>query len=1163
MSLKDQDWDFVYESRFDESNTLAQKFHEPLLKNSVRYDRLTGYLTLPSIAESLKGTEYVMNSDTKIRLVVSTDLKKSEVEGLFQGDTSLTDKQEKQLSVISELMEKGRLEIKVAVPSNESSKGIFHAKVGIATDKDGSRISFEGSINETEHAWKYNYERFKIHRSWIKGEEKYAEADGKTFEKIWNNNHEALDVIEVSDAVEEDILRFTPSDEEELKENLEDLKDENKPELNEAYTAEIMDNYSGLPNISDFSESTFSVDLWPHQKVVSKTLIETYPENIILSDEVGLGKTIEIGSALSKLIDSNQAKNILLLVPGSLAKQWQREMWSKFNIYSLRYGRDRSNNRAFFNPMGETISRVGGLSEDTWSDTPIGKIQKNFNLDYNVFVVSWHTAKKDGNRSLVLPRNSSFDWDAVVVDEAHRARSRQDDPNQLHNLLSEIQDNTTSLYPVTATPMQTHISDAYDLFRLCDLPDSWDKSDRFAKFYEVRERIESTLEESDNRDIQSLINCIDEVTQEDFKQFLKMIRDYVGMHPEYYDSVIERRCSDLSLQNKNLIQKMLGESDSMFDEIETKLGDLMTADTEVLDCIIRVAEATNPVESRMFRNTRKILRMTSQAGIIDRNIPQREVTNTKIELDEMKDLYEKIKSDYIDQMKEIADRELSGGEKQRYNFMLNIYRQRLTSSTEAVVESLRKRRRKLENNLSDEQQEFSYSEQQLKSMAQRGDIPEYAPTKRIMRKELEQINTLSEEASRVLNENEDPKMRRLHRDLRDLSRKKRDSVLVFSKYEDTIDSIKDSLTPENEKIGIYTGQKAQFYDPSTRGFKNTSRGDVKGMFKEGEIQILLCTDAASEGLNLQSCGTLINYDLPWNPMNVEQRIGRIDRIGQDNNRIQIINYGYKDSIDMKVYQRLEKRINMFEDVVGRLRPVLDGVEKKISRAYDKEGDSEEVAESIANDVSQKKENVEKEMRIMTTEVKSQNKMEIIRRSSLEGWDISEKEILESINKGNDKSNRFLSRESIEYFFLNSSLVREEGFKFNEIEVGGSEHKFYEMQMTDNIPSWLKSTQEEQSVQSLGGNQSIVITFDPKAKADYPSSRLLLPRDPIYSYVINSISTDTDMQFNTENVRNREIAVPYTQSNIKIPKSGTIPSEEESEIILQQYLEDIDDSNKVM
>ena len=102
----------------------------------------------------------------------------------------------------------------------------------------------------------------------------------------------------------------------------------------------------------------------------------------------------------------------------------------------------------------------------------------------------------------------------------------------------------------------------------------------------------------------------------------------------------------------------------------------------------------------------------------------------------------------------------------------------------------------------------------------------------------------------------------------------------------------------------------------------TSKEWVKEQFRDGEIAILLCTESASEGLNLQTCGMLANYDMPWNPMRVEQRIGRIDRIGQTYPEVWISNYFYEDSIEVKVYRALEDRIQWFEDVVGALQPIL-------------------------------------------------------------------------------------------------------------------------------------------------------------------------------------------------------------------------------------------------
>jgi hypothetical protein len=102
----------------------------------------------------------------------------------------------------------------------------------------------------------------------------------------------------------------------------------------------------------------------------------------------------------------------------------------------------------------------------------------------------------------------------------------------------------------------------------------------------------------------------------------------------------------------------------------------------------------------------------------------------------------------------------------------------------------------------------------------------------------------------------------------------------------------------------------------------TTKEAVKADFREGKIRILIGTESASEGLNLQTCGVLINYDMPWNPMRVEQRIGRIDRIGQEYPVVWISNYFYRDTIEDQIYQRLADRIDWFEVVVGDLQPIL-------------------------------------------------------------------------------------------------------------------------------------------------------------------------------------------------------------------------------------------------
>lgn len=95
------------------------------------------------------------------------------------------------------------------------------------------------------------------------------------------------------------------------------------------------------------------------------------------------------------------------------------------------------------------------------------------------------------------------------------------------------------------------------------------------------------------------------------------------------------------------------------------------------------------------------------------------------------------------------------------------------------------------------------------------------------------------------------------------------------------------------------------------------------------VKILLCTDAAAEGLNFQFCGALVNYDMPWNPMRVEQRIGRIDRLGQDFETIRIVNLHYEDTVETDVYVALRKRIQLFSKFVGKLQPILAKVPQQI------------------------------------------------------------------------------------------------------------------------------------------------------------------------------------------------------------------------------------------
>ncbi|HEY5174769.1 MAG TPA: helicase-related protein [Terriglobales bacterium] len=150
--------------------------------------------------------------------------------------------------------------------------------------------------------------------------------------------------------------------------------------------------------------------------------------------------------------------------------------------------------------------------------------------------------------------------------------------------------------------------------------------------------------------------------------------------------------------------------------------------------------------------------------------------------------------------------------------------------------------------------------------------------------------------------------------------------IIFSQYFDSVWWLANLLSAElpAELIGIYAGsQKSGVIQHGEYARKD--REDLKAMVRRHEIRLLLGTDAASEGLNLQSLGTLINLDLPWNPTRLEQRKGRIQRIGQLRDTVYVYNMRYKDSVEDRVHQLLSSRLQSIYQLFGQIPDVLEDV----------------------------------------------------------------------------------------------------------------------------------------------------------------------------------------------------------------------------------------------
>ena len=177
---------------------------------------------------------------------------------------------------------------------------------------------------------------------------------------------------------------------------------------------------------------------------------------------------------------------------------------------------------------------------------------------------------------------------------------------------------------------------------------------------------------------------------------------------------------------------------------------------------------------------------------------------------------------------------------------------------------------------------------------------------------------------------DESKMDRLHKYIDASFKAGHDTVLIFTQYADTMNYVVDQLsTAYGSRVMSYSGSGGRRRHPETGEWIDVTKKETKRLFQEGnEIKILVGTDALSEGLNLQTCGRLINYDMPWNFMRVEQRIGRLDRIN-GKPIVEVTNLFYENTIEEQIYKGIAAGHDGFSWVVGPAQPVLASVEDAI------------------------------------------------------------------------------------------------------------------------------------------------------------------------------------------------------------------------------------------
>lgn len=855
---------------------LVEELYAPALIRAVRYDRCCAYFSSRVLAVAARGFGGFIENLLKLgdaaprpaaRLLVNEQLEPADVQALLAtGDQSkLADKLLKQFKTPTDALEKNRLEMLAWLVAS----GLLEVRVGLMRHTQGIAHAKFGLITD----------RYGDVLGFMGSDNETGSALLENYEELevsasWKDPEFSEYYRERFDALWEDRDPFVTSLAlpDAVKNKLIEIAPIEPPHEQDADSklleATMLCHFLAaapyLPNGEYACDTTAMVEMWPHQRRVVEDASQAYPAGRLLCDEVGMGKTLEAVLSLRRLLCGRGVQRALLLVPAGLLTQWQDELREK-----------------------------GGLLVPRWDDGflhfPNGRKEKMEAADAlarnPLLLLSREWARLDANRNLVLTAPA---WDLVLLDEAHAARRNGaeetgfNSANLLLNLLREMQlrRQARGILLLSATPMQTQPWEPWDLLAVLGVGGAW-----MADFGDIR---------------------------------------------TYYDGVAALQKAGLNPKSAQGVARLIYNDpdfptppDALNTQDPAKLANGLVFATsskrkQLSDWLRRGA----PLGRYMHRNTRDTLRQYYEKKLLPQPPACRQVQDVLFDYTDQseRDVYDAVAT-YINERFDQLEKQKKGK-----GFVMTIYRRRASSSPLALRRSLERRldavervikQQHLSNWLTADEIELDVRDLGDADMDEVID-PALPSSAKEAEAERTRIKGLLQQLSAL--GAADSKLAKFFDVLTDVISDGR-AALVFTEYADTMEYLRDKLLPHHgSQVATYSGAGGQVWDG--QAWQTTTKADITERLRKGNIRVLVCTDAASEGLNLQAASALIQYDLPWNPSKCEQRIGRIDRIGQKQSVLPIRNLFLRDSVDMLVYQALKKRCGLFEHFVGRMQPVL-------------------------------------------------------------------------------------------------------------------------------------------------------------------------------------------------------------------------------------------------
>ncbi len=834
---------------------LDVSFIQNRLAEAVSYDRIAGFFR-SSLLEVAGEQLEALNG--KIRVVCNSEIDQRDVSTAKAAQQAMrkswcAGKPEKlgeaskdRFSRLFDLLRSGKMEVRV-LP--DKTFGLIHGKAGVIGYQGGRKTCFMGSANESITAWKLNYELV-----WEDDSDEAVQWVQEEFETLWHHP----DAIPLSEFVIKDIGRLSRRQE---------------VDVGKWQGSPAVDPAAGVVETPVYRRE---YGLWAHQKYFIKLAFDAHKTGgarFVLADQVGLGKTVQLAlSAMLMVLHGN--KPALIIVPKPLTLQWQDELRDLLGVPSAVW-----NGREWIDEQGIIYPSTGPES--------IKMCPRRIGIMSQGLITSG---------SEVADYLKQMRFECIIVDEAHRARRRKvndqamfekADPNNLMRFLWEISPRTKSLLLATATPVQLHPIEAWDMLRILAIGNEMVLGTEWSEWNRADRALPVVMGEK-------------EIPEEQGEAW-RWIRNPMPPATESRDF--------------KLLRRKLGLKDTDFVADGDSLEYLRPPEiTRLKNVIPGFGRTHNPFIRHIVRRTREYLEET-----IDPATGEPYMKPVRVKLfgegaDEAIILPPYLQDAYraAEEFCNLLSKRVRGA-----GFLKTLLLRRIGSTIYAGRQTTEKMLNKwgtedsIVNGALFEEEDDAVVHADQESMKNITDV---------------ERSTLSRCLKALdASQDRDPKYQKVKELLAGQGWLEL-GCIIFSQYFDSIWWLAGQLSADmqDEAIGIYAGGTHSGIMRSGI-FSRISRDELKAKISTGEIRLLLGTDAASEGLNLQRLGTLINLDLPWNPTRLEQRKGRIQRIGQVRDEIYVYNMRYQGSVEDRVHELLSSRLEDIHGLFGQIPDVLEDV----------------------------------------------------------------------------------------------------------------------------------------------------------------------------------------------------------------------------------------------